>query len=93
LQKLLIIISFQTAEEINKNNNSNNERNGTAAKLLLSQSFKNPFPTLKLNSVSSKEVENIIRSMKTKKSHGYDAISNKILQISSPLTHIYIYIA
>jgi hypothetical protein len=71
------------AEEINKNS-SNNERNDTTAKHLLSQSFKNPFPALKLNSVSTKEVENIIRSIKIKNSNGYNEISTKILKISSP---------
>ena len=43
------------AEEINKNNNSNNERNDITSKHLLYQSFRNPFPTVKLNSVSTKK--------------------------------------
>jgi hypothetical protein len=46
---------ISTAEEINKNNSSNNERNDSTAKLLLSQSFKNSFPALKLNSLSNKK--------------------------------------
>jgi hypothetical protein len=80
-------------DEINKNNNSNKERNFITAKLLLTQSFRNPFPTLKLSPVSTKEIKNIIRSIETKNSHGYDEISTKILKIrvsyiSSPLTHI-----
>jgi hypothetical protein len=50
---------------------------------LLTWSFKTPFPTLKLSPVSTKEIKNIISSIKTK-SHGYDEISTKILQISAP---------
>jgi hypothetical protein len=58
------------ADEINKNHNSNNETNVNTAELFLTQSFKNRFPTLELNSVSTKEIKNIIRSVKTKNSHG-----------------------
>jgi hypothetical protein len=57
------------------------------------QSFTSPFPNMNLKSVSSKEVEKIIKSLKTKNSFGYDGISTKLLKISSgfissPLTHI-----
>jgi hypothetical protein len=41
-------------DKINKNNNSNKKRNVNTAKLLLTRSFKNPFPTLKLSPVSTK---------------------------------------
>jgi hypothetical protein len=43
----------------------------------LLQSFTTPFPNMNLNFVSSKEVENIIKSLKTKNSSGYDGISTK----------------
>jgi hypothetical protein len=48
---------------------------------------------MNLKSVSSKEVENIIKSLKTKNSSEYDGISTKLLKISScfissPLTYI-----
>jgi hypothetical protein len=80
-------------DEINTNNNSNKERNVNTAKLLLTRSFKNPFPTLKPSPVSTKQIKNIIRSIKTKNYHGYDKFPAKILKISasyisSPLTHI-----
>jgi len=58
----------------------------------LTQSFKNLFPNINLKSVSTKEIKNIIKSLKPKNSLGYDGISTKLLKISSPfiispLTH------
>jgi hypothetical protein len=66
--------------------------NNTPLHYLL-QSFTTPFPNMNLKFVSSKEVENIIKSLKTKSSSGYDGISTKLLKIrscfiSSPLTYI-----
>jgi len=57
------------------------------------QSFKNPFPNINLKSVSTKEIENLIKSLKPKNSSGYDRISTKLIKIcspfmSSPLAHI-----
>jgi hypothetical protein len=57
------------------------------------QSFKTPFPNINLKFLSSREVENTIKSLKTKNSAGYDEISTKLLKISShfissPLTYI-----
>jgi hypothetical protein len=59
----------------------------------LTQSFKNLFPNIHLKSVSSKEIKNIIKSLKPKNSLAYDGTSTKLLKISSPfiispLTHI-----
>jgi hypothetical protein len=57
------------------------------------QSFKNPFPNINLNSILTKEIENIIKSLKPKNSSGYDGISTKLMKLSfpfiiSPLTHV-----
>ena len=78
----------------NKQTNINTSHfpNTTPIQYLL-QAFMNPFPNIKLNSLSTKEVENIIKSLKLKNSYGYDEISTKVLKmssvyISSPLTHI-----
>lgn len=78
----------------NKQNNTNTSHfpNTTPTPYLL-QAFMNPFPNIKLNFLSTKEVENIIKSLKLKNSYGYDEISTKVLKpssvyISSPLTHI-----
>jgi exonuclease III len=59
----------------------------------LTQLFKHPFPNMKLKTVSTKEIEKIIKSLKPKNSTGYDEISTKLIKISasfisSPLTHI-----
>jgi hypothetical protein len=78
---------------INKQNelSSHNLHNTTPLHYLM-QSFKNPFRNINLK--STKEVENIITSLKPKNSSGYDGISTKLLKISfpfisSPLTHMY----
>ena len=42
------------------------------------------FPNINFKNTSTKETENIIRSLKTKGSHGYDGITTKILKISAP---------
>jgi hypothetical protein len=50
----------------------------------LSKLSHNPFPDIKFNNTSSKEIERIINSLKLKNSHGYDEISTKILKVSAP---------
>jgi len=48
------------------------------------QSFKNPFSNINLKSISTKEIENIIKSLKPKNASGYDGISTKLIKICSP---------
>jgi hypothetical protein len=50
----------------------------------LMQSFKNPFPDINLKSISTKEIENIIKSLKPKYFSGYDGITTKLIKIRSP---------
>jgi hypothetical protein len=50
----------------------------------LSEAFRTPFPEIKFEPASSKEIENIIKSLKPKNSNGYDEISVNILKISAP---------
>jgi len=55
--------------------------------------FIRPFANIKLTPVSTKEISEIIKSLKWKNSHDYDEIPIKILKISlpfiiSPLTFI-----
>jgi hypothetical protein len=59
----------------------------------ISRAFNQPFPIIKLKCVSSKEIEDITKSLKIKNSHGYNEISTRILKssvyyISTPLTHM-----
>jgi hypothetical protein len=59
------------------------------------QTFKLPFLSIKFNHSSTKEIEEIIKSLKTKHSHGYDKLPTKILKLSAPLISsplIYIYV-
>jgi hypothetical protein len=50
----------------------------------LSQTFTNPFLNIKIKCLSTKEVLNIVKSLKSKNSHGYDELSTKVLRMSSP---------
>jgi hypothetical protein len=43
-----------------------------------------PYPNIKCKPTLTKETENIIKSLKTKDSHGYVKISTKLLKISCP---------
>jgi Notch-like protein len=59
----------------------------------LSKTTHNPFPDIKFNNTSTKEIERIIKSIKVKSLHGYDGINTKMLKasapyISSPLNYI-----
>jgi hypothetical protein len=73
----------------------NNSMTMNSALNYLYQVFTRPFPHIKLMPVSTKEIGEIIKSLKWKSSHGYDEIPTKILKISlpfilSPLTYIYV---
>jgi hypothetical protein len=57
------------------------------------QTVKRPLPSIRIRYTSTRKIEKIIKSLKTKHSHGYDEIPTKILKasapfISSPLTYI-----
>jgi hypothetical protein len=50
----------------------------------VSKIFHNPFPDIKFNNTSTKEVERIIKSIRVKNSHGYDGITTKMPKVSAP---------
>ena len=50
----------------------------------LHQVYTNQFPNIKLAPLSTKEIRQIVKSLKWKYSHGYDEIPIKILKISLP---------
>jgi len=52
--------------------------------LNLPQNVTNPYPNMKCICTTMKDIEQIIKSLKTKNSYGYDKITIKILKISSP---------
>jgi len=69
------------AKNINSTNakQSNYNSDDTTPIDYLLQFFKNPFPSMKLKSLSTKDVDKIIKSLKPKNSAGYDGISTKLL--------------
>jgi len=72
----------QNAHVNNHNANPPSNHGNTITNLL--KLFNQPFPTINLNGVSSKEIEDITKSLKIKNSHGYDGITTKL---SSPIMH------
>jgi hypothetical protein len=50
----------------------------------MSQDFTTKYPYMNSKSSTTKEIENIIKALKSKNSQGHDDISTKILNISSP---------
>ena len=50
----------------------------------MEQAFNNPYPSMECKCTTTKEIDRVIKSLKTKNSYGYDEISPKILKISGP---------
>jgi hypothetical protein len=50
----------------------------------INHAFDNPFPNIENKYSTIKQIEQIINSLKTKNSFGYDGISTKILKLSAP---------
>jgi hypothetical protein len=50
----------------------------------MSKISHNPFPNIKCNNTSTKEIERIINSIKVKHSHGYGGITTRMLKASAP---------
>ena len=50
----------------------------------MEQAFNKPYPNMENKRTSTTEIEQIIKSLKTKNSYGYDKIYTKILKLSGP---------
>jgi len=71
------------AQNIHENNhNVNSLSNHDNPISYLFRAFNQPFPTINLKSVLSKEIEDITKSLKTKNSHGYDINNNSKIEYS-----------
>jgi hypothetical protein len=72
------------ADHINeiKKKDANLKRDKTISHL--SEYYKEPFEKIKWQYVSTQEIRNIIKSLKTKNTYGYDEISNRIIKLSAP---------
>jgi len=46
--------------------------------------YNKPFPMIQWQYVSTYEIKNIIKSLKSKNTCGYDEISNRVMKLSSP---------
>ena len=66
---------------------SNDHENKTNHTKYLFNSFKHPFPNIQWFYTATGEIENIIKSPKTKNSCGYNEIPIKILKISALLSY------
>ena len=51
----------------------------------MEQAFNKPYPSMECKCTTMKEIEKIIKSLKTKNSYGYIKISAEILKISSSI--------
>jgi len=74
------------SENIIKNIRSNKQNRDTYKNpnyYLLNQPHR-AFPNINLKNTSTKEIENIIRSLKAKGSHSHDEITTKMSKISAP---------
>jgi len=67
--------------QVNLVSNSNNPLH------YVHHAFKEPFLNIKFKYTTTKEIEVVIKSLKTKNSRGYDQISTKILKISTQFTY------
>jgi len=87
---------FRTVTDKTSANNSVNinvSSNDANPLSYLHQLYTKQFPSMKLAPVSTKEIRQIVKSLKWTNSHGYDEIPIKLLKISlpfieSPLTYI-----
>jgi hypothetical protein len=85
----VIADSFQShflsiADKIVSNINNSEDTYDISCSDYLYRAFKNPYPNIIFDHTTTKEIENIIKSLKSKNSRGYDEISVKILKISYP---------
>jgi len=67
------------SENITKNISSNGQINNTSNTPNYHSSYEppKPFSNISFKNTSAKEIENIIKSLKTRESHGYDEITTK----------------
>jgi hypothetical protein len=50
----------------------------------MEEDFSNPYPSMEWKCTTTEEIEQIIKSLKTKNAYGYDEISTNILKMSCP---------
>jgi len=73
-------VTRQSKSNITNDDNSNIDSHTQ----FMEQVFTKPYPSMECKCVTTKEIERIIKSPKTKNSYLYNKISTKILKISCP---------
>jgi len=83
-------------DKVSKNNGDNkiNDENLSAFHYYLEKNYIHPSSALLFKTFSAKEITFIMKSLKTKNSHGYDERNTELLKTSatyiySPLTYIF----
>jgi hypothetical protein len=75
----------ETVKKQRKNHFINNDNNSVDNHThFIEQDFNKPYPSMGSKYTTTREIERIIKSFKTKNSYGYDKIPTKILKLSSP---------
>jgi len=89
-----ILLLLQKMLRQRQNNFINDDNNSVDNRIhCMEQAFNKTYPSMESKCSSTKEIERIIKSLKTKNSYGYDEISTKFLKlssyfISSPINYI-----
>jgi hypothetical protein len=89
---MLIAYSFQnyflsTAAKLISNINTNEELEDNNCIDYLYRVFNNPFTNIIFNNMTTRGIKEIIKSLKSGNTHGYDEISVKILKKKFSLYH------
>ena len=81
---LSVVDNIKNNNTQNHSKNMQNTINSDSLNQFMSHTHNVAYPHMKHNPTTTKEIDEIIKSLKVKDSHGYDEISTKILKISSP---------
>jgi hypothetical protein len=79
----LMINSWKIVQSIRHSDTEDTSDNKNPSYYFLKISH-NPFPNIKFNNTSTKEIERIIKSIRVKNSHAYDRITTTMLKVSAP---------
>jgi type VI protein secretion system component VasK len=84
LNAYFVAIAENTDRRITQNTIKDLNDNLDSHAHFMEQAFNKPYPNIECNCITVKEIEQIIQSLKTKRSYGYDEISTKNFKISFP---------
>jgi hypothetical protein len=81
---MIILYQYQKIMQSIRHSDTEDTGDNKNPMYYLSKILHDPFPNIKCNNTSTKEIEKIIKSIKVKNSHGYDGIATKLLKVSAP---------